>query len=177
LRKLDGIESSSGDIGRASDISSAVGPIKERLADIHDLQAEISLEGERFSDAVSDLKAALALKETLLPLEDPSIAECHYKLSLALEFSSITRQSDGENSTHNGQITSADSAMRKDAIKHMEIAIKSCKLRMSQEQQKLDNGEITIEDKVTAAKRKIANVKDIVADMEQRVGQIFLLLF
>ncbi|KAL1998104.1 hypothetical protein VTN02DRAFT_6853 [Thermoascus thermophilus] len=172
LRKLDKVESDSTANGKSSDMPPEVKRIKERLADTYDLQAEISLEGERFMDAVTDLKAALELKQALFPLEDPSVAECHYKLSLALEFSSVNRQKGEGDEVADSEITSVDDGMRKEAAKHMETAIESCKIRMAQEQKKLDSGEIKDEDKIAAAKRKIANVKDIVTDMEQRLHDL-----
>lgn len=67
------------------------GKVLEKLADTHDLQAEIGLENENFVDAVSDFRAALDLKEKYLPKESSLIAEAHYKLSLALEFQSMTK--------------------------------------------------------------------------------------
>lgn len=170
LKKLDGMENKKDEKGKLAEMPPDIRHIKERLADIYDLQAEISLEGERFTDAVTDLRTALELKEALFPLEDPSVAECHYKLSLALEFASVTKQEDGGEPSKAGKTARVDTAMRDEAAKHMEIAIESCKIRMTQEEQKLNNGEITEEDKVNAARRKIANVKEIVADMEQRVS-------
>lgn len=65
--------------------------------------------------------------------------------------------------------------MRKEAITHMERAIESCKIRMDQEQRSLDeNSSAMGEDKATAAKTKIANIKEIVGDMEQRVSSAIL---
>ncbi|KAJ9384596.1 hypothetical protein DTO063F5_4666 [Paecilomyces variotii] len=166
LRKLEDVENKDSSSGKAADMPPEVKTLKERLSDIHDLQAEISLEAERFADAVSDLRAALELKESLFPFEDPTVAECHYKLSLALEFDSVHKAEDG---TVSEDQSGADTEKREEAIKHMEKAIESCKVRMAKEQSKLDNGEVTDEDKVAAAKRKIGNVKEIVADMEQRL--------
>lgn len=173
LKKLEGTENRNNEKGKLAEMPPEIRHIKERLADIYDLQAEISLEGERFTDAVADLRTALELKEALFPLEDPSVAECHYKLSLALEFASVTKQEDGGEPSKAGKAARVDTAMRDEAAKHMEIAIESCKIRMTQEEQRLNNGEITEEDKVNASRRKIANVKEIVADMEQRVSFLF----
>jgi HAT1-interacting factor 1 len=170
LRKLDDIENTN-DSPQLFDTSVKVKQIKERVADVYDLQAEISLEGERFVDAVADLKSSLELKESLLPLEDPSVAECHYKLSLALEFSAVDRRKGEDDSAHDGQIASYE--LRREAAKHMEIAIESCKAKIAQEQQTLQNGEMTDEDKMAATKRRIVNVKEIVSDMEQRVRLFF----
>ncbi|KAJ5214801.1 hypothetical protein N7468_010480 [Penicillium chermesinum] len=165
LKKLDAAEGDGDgkDKGKSTDVPADLKHIKERLADTYDLQAEISLEGERFSDAVTDLRTALDLRYSLFPFEDASIAECHYKLSLALEFASVQQQ--GED----GKEKSVDKQMRKEAATQMERAIESCKVRMEQEEKKLANNESLEEDKVTATKRKIANVKEIIADMEQRV--------
>lgn len=165
-KKLGAAEESQ-DKGKATDLPSDIQHMKERLADTYDLQAEISLEAERFTDAVTDLKVALEMKQSLYPIEDPSVAECHYKLSLALEFASVNKQKDNDD---HEQADGADEGMRKEAVHHMETAIESCKIRMTQEQKKLDSDDITDEDKIFAAKRKIANVKDIIADMEQRVS-------
>ncbi|EED23599.1 conserved hypothetical protein [Talaromyces stipitatus ATCC 10500] len=165
LKKLEDMEQESNDKGKSSGIPPEVREIQERLADIYDLQAEISLEGESFANAVSDLRAALELKEVLYAFEDPSVSECHYKLSLALEFASVS-QTDGEDEEKPAVV---DPAMREESAKHMQSAIYSCKSRLSQEEKKLEAGEIEGEDKINAAKRRIANVKEIVADMEQRL--------
>jgi HAT1-interacting factor 1 len=114
------------------------------------------------------LRTVLELRNSLYPLEDPSVAECHYKLSLALEFASV-QQGDEEN----GDKPKVDEEMRKEAATQMEHAIASCKVRMAQEQKKLEAEQGGDEDKATATKRKIANVKEIITEMEQRVS-IFL---
>lgn len=149
---------------KPSELTSEVHKIKERLADTHDLQAEISLEGERFLDAVSDLRASLELKRELLPLEDPAVAECHYKLSLALEFSSTTQkgESDGDG------VPEFDKEMRNEAAENMKTAIESCKSRITAEEQQVSNE--TDEAKADQKRRRIEDVKDIVSDMEQRVS-------
>ncbi|PLN76523.1 hypothetical protein BDW42DRAFT_178562 [Aspergillus taichungensis] len=165
-KKLDAAEEQPGK-GKTSDISPDVRHIKERLADTYDLQAEISLEAERFHDAVQDLRTTLSLRESLFPMEDPCVAECHYKLSLALEFASMNKGdgSEGEGDDH----SKVDHEMRKEAATEMETAIESCKIRIDQEQRVLSSSETMDEDKVIALKRKIDNVKEIITDMEQRL--------
>jgi HAT1-interacting factor 1 len=165
LKKLGAVEESDDGKCKSTAISTDTKHIKERLADTHDLQAEISLEAERFGDAVSDLRTVLELRNSLYPLEDPSVAECHYKLSLALEFASV-QQGDEEGSCEKNKI---DEEMREEAATQMELAIQSCKVRMAQEGKKLENDADVDEDKRSATKRKIANVKEIIADMNQRV--------
>lgn len=172
LKKLD-TTGESLDKGKSTDMPSDVKLIKERLADTHDLQAEISLEAERFADAVTDLRKVLELRQALFPFEDSSIAECHYKLSLALEFASANKVNEETGETDD----KVDEEMRKEAVTQMESAIESCKIRMAQEQRKLDENSSTMdEDKISAAKTKIANVKEIVADMEQRVSSTLVFL-
>ncbi|KAJ5177492.1 uncharacterized protein N7500_000191 [Penicillium coprophilum] len=165
LKKLSAAEKSDGGKGKSTVLSSDIKHIRERIADTHDLQAEISLEAERFNEAVTDLRTVLELRNSLYPLEDPSVAECHYKLSLALEFASV-QQGDGENGNDKPRV---DEDMRKEAATQMEHAIASCKVRMAQEEKRLEAEKDGDEDKATATKRKIANVKEIVTEMEQRL--------
>lgn len=165
LKKLSAAEENDGGKGKSTVVSSDIKHIKERIADTHDLQAEISLEAERFSEAVTDLRTVLELRNSLYPLEDPSVAECHYKLSLALEFASV--QQGGEEDGNDKP--KVDEEMRKEAATQMEHAIASCKVRMAQEEKKLEAEKDGDEDKATATKRKIANVKEIVTEMEQRL--------
>ncbi|KAJ5706217.1 hypothetical protein N7536_001906 [Penicillium majusculum] len=165
LKKLSAAEENDGRKGKSTVVSSDIKHIKERIADTHDLQAEISLEAERFSEAVTDLRTVLELRNSLYPLEDPSVAECHYKLSLALEFASV-QQGGEEDGNDKPQV---DEEMRKEAATQMEHAIASCKVRMAQEEKKLEAEKDGDEDKATATKRKIANVKEIVTEMEQRL--------
>ncbi|KAE8146256.1 hypothetical protein BDV25DRAFT_133077 [Aspergillus avenaceus] len=153
--------------GKAADLPPHVKDIKERLADTYDLQAEISLEAERFMDAVTDLRTALDLRQSLFPTEDPCVAECHYKLSLALEFASVCKADAGADVGEGSPKVNEE--MRKEAANQMEKAIESCQIRMSQEQEALDSDKALNEDKATAKRRRIANVRDIVTDMEQRL--------
>ncbi|ODV90586.1 hypothetical protein CANCADRAFT_14927, partial [Tortispora caseinolytica NRRL Y-17796] len=60
--------------------------ILKKLADIYDLLGEISLESESFTQAVIDLKESLKLKQQIFAETSPEVSECHYKLSLALEY-------------------------------------------------------------------------------------------
>src|SRR6202007_3286745 len=86
----------------------------------------------RFPNAVSDFKAALAYKKELYPQESEVIAEAHYKLSLALEFASITTTKDdnADESSDATKETQVDEAMREEAAKELEAAIASTKLKL-----------------------------------------------
>ncbi|KAK9329488.1 hypothetical protein V1520DRAFT_279180 [Lipomyces starkeyi] len=60
--------------------------IQQKLADIHDILGEISLESENFAQAATDLEASLKFKEKLYAEESTFVSEACFKLSLALEF-------------------------------------------------------------------------------------------
>ena len=170
-RKLTELEDASGK-AKANGDAPDVRHIKERLADTHDLLAEISLEGEKFPAAVTDFGAALSMKHDLYPIESSLIAEAHYKLSLALEFASTTRAAgeDGEpDSTTDAQV---DEAGREEAAKEMEAAIQSCKLRVKHEEALLAAGsEAEAEDEAKITRASIDDVKEMIADMKQRVSR------
>ena len=174
-RKLEEFENSS-DKGKEKCEPQQLQQLKERLADTYDLQAEISLEGERFSNAVLDLRSALELKKGLFPQESSLIAEAHFKLSLALEFSSVTQQkfengdSDSKKGIHGSHV---DESMRMEAALEMEAAIASCRTRIKKEEAILANSsEVTEKLKVTEG--DIAEVKDMVKEMQQRVSDAFI---
>ena len=132
--------------------------------------AEISLENERFPNAIQDFRASLALKEGLYPFESEIIAEAWFKLSLALEFASITQEpseEDGDESNLTKE-TSVDEAMREESAKALVKAIDSTKLKLQSWEAELASGTAKDGSKVTA--KRIADVKEIIADMESRVS-------
>jgi HAT1-interacting factor 1 len=176
LRKLESVQA------EENHTAEEIRTIKERLSDTHDLQAEISLEAEKFPNAVADLRASLALKEELYPKENSLVAECHYKLSLALEFSSVTQQSDA-NGEPDGQIAAiVDEAMREEAATEMELAIESCELRVQKEEAELASASGETQPNSSSAdpkkKRKkitqadIDDVKEMVEDMRLRLIEL-----
>ena len=158
--------------GKETELLAVARQLKERLADTHDLQAEISLEGERFPNAVVDLKAALELKEELYPPASSLNAEAHYKLSLALEFSSVTQQKNEGGEVADGGEATIDEAMREEAAKEMEAAIASCKLRIELEEASIggDSANPRVLDEPEITQADIDEVKDLVTDMQQRVS-------
>ena len=151
--------------------SEAVKRVKERLADTHDLQAEISLEGERFPNAIVDLKAALELKKELFPDYSSILAEAHFKLSLAFEFSSVTQEKDVNRETEMEKQAHVDEALREEAAVEMEAAISSCKLRITREEMALSSETVSGNLKQSKPTREsIDDVKEMVKDMEHRVN-------
>lgn len=141
--------------------------LKERLADTHDLQAEISLENERFTDAITDTRESLTLKLALYPQESSLIAEAHFKLSLALEFASVTSTAD--ESTGEQKVSGVDEEMRKEAAVEMEKAIASCNLRIQKETEALAS---LSADKQAEQAKSIADVKEMVGDMKNRLTDL-----
>ena len=173
LKKLEEPDNSSGK-GKEKCEPLQVQQLKERLADTYDLQAEISLEGERFSSAVLDLRSALQLKKELFPQESSLVAEAHFKLSLALEFSSVTQQKNDNGDLDSDTSVQFDELTREEAALEMEEAIASCRLRIQKEKMKLldpleANGD---SGKPKVTKGDIADVKEMVKEMEQRVSGI-----
>jgi len=167
------LEEAENDPGKGKGESQETRQLRERLADTYDLQAEISLEGERFPNAVADLKSALELKAALFPQESSILAEAHYKLALALEFSSVTQQKDAHGEVEAGKEAQVDEEMREDAAKEMEAAIASCKLRIEKEETSLSDDVRTngAAGKSKVTKGDIEDVKEMIKEMEQRVGQ------
>lgn len=144
--------------------------LKERLADTHDLQAEISLENERFQDAIMDTRESLALKIELYPQESSLVAEAHFKLSLALEFASVTSTSDGDEGNaedSSSKPAQVDEKMRAEAANEMEKALASCALRVAKEEGSLAG--ITDAAKKAEQQRSITDVKEMMAEMELRL--------
>jgi len=118
---------------------------------------------------VVDFRASLAIKESLFGQEHEAIAEAHFKLSLALEFASITRtKEEGDESAEAGDDAQLDQGMRDESAKEMEAAIASVKLKLQNNEVELassfspDDNSITIE--------QIKDSKEIIAEMEQRVS-------
>lgn len=170
--------------GKASQPGSAMDEqgrnLKELLADTHDLQAEISLENERFNDAIPDFRASLELKHALYSKENNIIAEAHYKLSLALEFASVTaiREAQAQESTGGdaaGSTSSTaqpkeapqvDEKLRSEAAVEMEAAIESCKLRIAKEESDITS---LADDAKTKKEKQIQDVREMTEEMEQRL--------
>ncbi|RYP91752.1 hypothetical protein DL770_002096 [Monosporascus sp. CRB-9-2] len=141
--------------------------VKERLADTHDLLAEISLENEKYSEAINDGRASLNYKLELYPKESEIIAEAHFKLSLALEFASITTTSEEAAAGGPKQL---DQGLRDEAAAELEKAIKSTQLKLQNKEVELATVHAPEDNEVT--RQQIAEVKDLIADMEQRLVEL-----
>lgn len=180
-KQLDAVESANdGDKGKGkAELSPQSRAIKDKLADCHGFLAEISLENERFHDAIEDARKALALQEELHPLEHENVSEAHYMLSLALELASVHKAEDGPAATEEGPDSNGtgkpqsdaqeiDYALREDAAKHTELAIQSVEARLEKAEAVLAG------DTLTAEQRKETEIlmkdkKGALEDLKNRV--------
>ena len=127
----------------------------------------------RFPGAVNDFRSSLSYKNELYPEESEIIAEAHFKLSLALEFASITKANDDKQEGEDGEgDTHIDQGLRDEAVKELEAAIKSSKLKLENKEIELATMHNPDENEVTRA--QIADVKEMVAEMENRVSFLSL---
>ncbi|XP_006461785.1 hypothetical protein AGABI2DRAFT_193169 [Agaricus bisporus var. bisporus H97] len=83
--------------------------IRLKLADTYIALGDVSLETEKFDQAIQDYEAGLKHKVDLLPTSSRQIAEAHYKLSMVLDLTS-------------GRLS--------DAISHAENALESVEARL-----------------------------------------------
>ncbi|OTA80355.1 hypothetical protein M434DRAFT_50419, partial [Hypoxylon sp. CO27-5] len=153
---------------KAEGDSPAVKHIKERLADTHDLLAEISLENEKYPLAINDCRASLKYKEQLYGEESEVIAEAHFKLSLALEFASVTTTA--EDTAAGAGPKPVDESLRKEAAVELEKAIKSTKLKLDAKE--VDLAMLHAPEDNDLTRKQIAEVKELIADMEQRLVEL-----
>lgn len=123
----------------------------------------------RYPLAINDARASLKYKTDLYPEESEVRAEAHFKLSLALEFASVT--SDGENKDDTPK--TVDQGLRDEAAAELEKAIASTKLKLQNEE--VDLATLHAPEENEDSRKKIAEVRDIIADMEQRVSSLPLL--
>ncbi|KAI8344058.1 hypothetical protein BC941DRAFT_491799 [Chlamydoabsidia padenii] len=65
---------------------------KIKLADVLLCLCDVSLETEKFNEALPDFKKAIEIKRSLLKPDDRQLAEAHYKYALALELSNEPAQ-------------------------------------------------------------------------------------
>jgi HAT1-interacting factor 1 len=185
-KQLDALGASdSADKGKGkAEITPQQRAIMEKIADCHGFLAEISLENERFHDAVADARKSLALAEQLHAFEDERVSEAHYVLSLALEMASNYKlredlaaiepgtSADGTEANQGAQQpeeSEIDYDMRNEAAKQTELAIQSVEARLKKENANLAKPDITAEEK----KEKEAIIKDkegALEDLKLRVG-------
>ncbi|KAG0170819.1 hypothetical protein DFQ28_001638 [Apophysomyces sp. BC1034] len=67
-----------------------------KLADVHMCLGDVSIETEKFNDALPDYRKAIEIKERLLEPDNRQLAEVYYTFALALEFSSESHNAHAE---------------------------------------------------------------------------------
>jgi HAT1-interacting factor 1 len=179
LEALEGGETADKGKGKGkAELSPKARAIKEKIADCHGFLVDISLENERFHDAISDARAALSLQEELKPFEHENITEGHYSLSLALEFASVHKVREdqtGKSSDATAEEAEADDSkdsidwdLRNEAAKHTELAIQSLQARLKKEEAALSLDTLTLEEK----KEKQAIVEDKKGMLEELTTRV-----
>lgn len=123
----------------------------------------------RYPAAITDSRASLKYKQQLYTQDSEIIAEAHFKLSLALEFASVTKSSDDDSTGPSDKSGAGvvDQALRDEAATELEAAIVSTKLKLQNKEVELASTHNVEDNDVT--KRQIADVKEVIADMEQRL--------
>ncbi|TRM59131.1 hypothetical protein BD626DRAFT_509222 [Schizophyllum amplum] len=94
--------------------------LRLKLAETYISLGDVSLETEKFDQAILDYEEGAKLKDDLLPLSSRQLAEAHYKLSMVLDMTS-------------GRLS--------DAIRHAEMALKSLESRQADLKEALEKGE------------------------------------
>ncbi|KAF2850274.1 hypothetical protein T440DRAFT_468612 [Plenodomus tracheiphilus IPT5] len=160
-----------------AELSAQARKLKERMADCHGFLVEISLENERFHDAISDARASLALQEELYPFEHENVTEAHYSLSLALEFASVSKVREDQTGKQ-PEISDAEPQpgddkdginweLRKEAAEQTDLAVKSLEARLKKEESALASGTLTPEQK-KEKQTIIEDKKSMLEDLKTR---------
>lgn len=181
LEALEGGDTSNKGKGKA-ELSPEARAIKEKIADCHGFLVDISLENERFHDAISDARAALALQEELKPFEHENVTEGHYSLSLALEFASVSKVREEQIGKSTDEPADApategqdsiDWDLRNEAAKQTELAIQSLEARLKKEEAALASDTLTPEQK-KEKKAVIEDKKSMLEELTTRVTDLKL---
>lgn len=123
----------------------------------------------RYPNAIADARESLRYKQQLLSEDSEIIAEAHFKLSLALEFASVTAQQDEEGAGMAGAGSKEiNQELRDEAAGELEAAITSTKLKLQNKEVELATLHSPEDNEIT--RKQIAETKEIIADMEQRVS-------
>ena len=176
------LDTSTEDKGKGpATLSATTRAIKEKIADCHGFLVDISLENERFHDAVADARSSLALQEELNHFEHENVTESHYSLSLALEFASVSKIREDQLDAERQQDTTSTSKpeaeddkdginwdLRNEAAKHTELAIQSLQARLKKEEAALSGNALTDAQK----KEKTAVIEDKKGMLEELQGRL-----
>lgn len=118
--------------------------------------------------AITDARASLAHKKTLYPPESEVLAEAHFKLSLALEYASITTTEEAAAGSGVGSESVVDQAQRDEACEELRAAIESTRLKM--EKKEVELAATAAPEEGVTLREEIGELKEIIGDMEERVS-------
>lgn len=121
-----------------------------------------------FTNAVADARESLKYQQQLQPEDHEYVAEAHYKLSLALEFASVTAQKDEEGAGHK----ELNQDLRDEAATELAAAIASTKMKLHNKEVELATLHNPEDNQITRG--QITDMKEIIADMETRVSSTLL---
>lgn len=173
LEGLDAHDGVSKGKGKA-EISPRSKLVRERLADCYNYLVDIAFENENFHSAVADARSALEIQQEFLDISHQYITEAHYKLSLALEFASVSKVREEQAGMQVGDSDKAkeseaeiDYELRKEAAQQMELAIQSLESRIKKEQAEASN---LPKDKKKEKESSIKDGQEMLEDMKTRVS-------
>jgi len=136
---------------------------RQKLSDVYVYLGEVSLETEKFDQAIPDFRSALEIKQSILEPDNRELAELHYKLALALEFSSSEQHL---------------------AVEETEKAVAVLRNRLSvlQDKQLAESGDVKGKGKqsdsigdsscATNVEKEIKEIQELIPDMEVKIEEL-----
>lgn len=126
---------------------------KLKLADVHLCLGDVSLETEKFNEALTDYEKAIQIKQSVLEEDNRELAEAHYKYALALEFS--TEKAD-------------------QALPELQKAVAVLKKRIEtlEAGEGKGKGKEAESDLSEKAQEEIKEIKEIIPDMELKIEEL-----
>ncbi|KAI9287403.1 hypothetical protein BC943DRAFT_319709 [Umbelopsis sp. AD052] len=134
-----------------------------KLADVYSCLGDVSLETEKFDQAIPDFRSALSIKQTILDEDNRELAELHYKLALALEYSTSEQPQ---------------------AIEETQNAVKVLRNRLStlKEKQLAESGDVKGKGKESSVivdsgrtsdiQKEIDEIQELIPDMEVKIEEL-----
>lgn len=115
---------------------------------------------EKFDQALPDYRKALEIKKELLDQGDRQLAEAHYKLALALEFSTNEGDQAGEEIKNAIQVLKKRiESIQSDTTKDEEDDVKG-------------KGKATSTPAAADDNKEVKEIKQLIVDMEEKVNQL-----
>ncbi|KAF2257691.1 hypothetical protein CC78DRAFT_538339 [Lojkania enalia] len=169
LETLEGEKGADKEKGKA-EISLEGKEVRERLANCYHFLVEIAFENERFHDAIPDARSALELQQEIFESYHPHVTEAHYKLSLALEFASVSniRTDLGGPTDAEQQGGEVDFELRKEATQQMELAVQSLKEQIKRVEAKPT--QVNNDKEMQAADLK--ELREMLEEMENHLAEL-----